>query len=133
MLMPMAAEDVVLGIFRYMKLHEEAKLTADRETLHKAFYAIKEKYPKFMTVFTFRDREQFPESSQLDQALSNLDAAGLISRQNLTPRYYRIEDPLLSSYDKFSKAILENEGIREADIEVLAREIEPIVCSSGAA
>lgn len=132
MLMPMSAEDVVLGIFRYIKTHDEPKLTADRETLHRAFYVIKEKYPKIMAVFTFRDREQFPESSQLDQALSNLDAAGLISRQNLTPRYYRIEDNLLSSYEKFSKAILENEGIGEADIEQLALEIEPILCGGTA-
>lgn len=126
MLMPMTAEDVVTGIFYHLKQHDKIKLTADREALHRAFFAAKTKYPAILSVFTFRDREQFPESNQLDQALSNLDAAGLISRQNLTPRYYLFETPLVSSYDRFSRRILTEAGIREEDIEAVAREIETL-------
>ncbi|HBA71881.1 MAG: hypothetical protein A2X82_12840 [Geobacteraceae bacterium GWC2_55_20] len=128
MFMPMAAEDVVVGIFRQIKQHNKAKLTADRETLHKIFYDIKIKYPEIMSVFTFREREQFPESSQLDQALSNLDAAGLISRQNFTPRYYSFEDPLERSYNKFSKKILSDAGIYEEQLDRIAAQIELVAC-----
>jgi len=65
----------------------------------------------------------FPESNQLDQALSNLDATGLISRQNLTPRYYFLEKSLDSSYKKYSKKILLEAGIKEADICKVALNI----------
>ena len=130
MLMPMTAEDVVTGIFYHLKQHKKCKLTADRETLHKAFFPLKTKFPDIMSVFTFRDREQFPESTQLDQALSNLDAAGLISRQNLTPRYYLFENPLMSSYDRFSRRILTNAGITETAIEAVACEIETMVAGN---
>ena len=127
MLMPMTADDILVGIFCYLKKSDDIKkLTADREILHKAFYAMKAKFPDKMSTFTFREREQFPESAQLDQALSNLDAAGLISRQNLTPRYYLFEDPLISTYDKFSRKILASSGISEEDIMAFASEIKDI-------
>lgn len=127
MFMPMTAEDVLVGIFYHLKTHDKPKLTADRETLHRAFFRAKEKFPKAMEVFTFRDREQFPESNQLDQALSNLDAAGLISRQNLTPKYYRFEEPLVRSYDRYSKEILATAGILVEEIAKVTEEIETSV------
>jgi len=129
MRMPMTAEDIIVGIFYHIKKVQKGhdkKITADRETLHRVFYKMKQGHPKLMDVFSFREREHFPESTQLDQALSNLDAAGLISRQNLAPRYYRFENPLVSSYDKFSKGILADAGIEEEEIEAAAREFEQL-------
>ena len=123
----MTAEDLVVGIFYNLQQHDKQKLTADRETLHRAFFNAKAKFPRIMALFTFRDREQFPESSQLDQALSNLDATGLISRQNVTPKYYRFEAPLESTFDKFSKKILLDAGICTEDIERVSAEIETVV------
>jgi len=130
MQMPMTAEDIVVGIFNYLKNDNVDMVTSDREKLHRAFFHIKEKNPEKMSVFTFREREQFPESMQLDQALSNLDAAGLISRQNLTPRYYRFEKPLINSYVSFSKKILEDDGISEKMIESFAKEIKNMLCEN---
>jgi hypothetical protein len=127
MLMPLTAEDVVSGIFYYMKQHKKEILSADREKIHSTFYDIKVKYPDAMRLFTFRNREQFPESSQLDQALSNLDASGLITRQNMTPRYYHLESALDNSYEKFSKQLLKNAGIDEIIVETIAREVERVV------
>lgn len=125
--MPMTAEDIIVGIFYRLQQHQQPKLTADRETLHRAFFNAKKKCPEIMSLFTFREREQFPESNQLDQALSNLDAAGLISRQNLTPKYYRFEDPLSRTYDRFSKKILAEAGIRDKEIDEVTVEIENTV------
>lgn len=130
MQMPMTAEDIVVGIFNYLKSDNVSRVTSDREKLHRAFFRIKEKNPEKMSVFTFREREQFPESMQLDQALSNLDAAGLISRQNLTPRYYCFEEPLINSYVSFSKKILEDDGISEKMIESFAKEIKSMLCEN---
>jgi len=121
--MPMTADDILVSIFYHIKKQKKQKLTANREILHNAFYNARIKYPKVMSLFSFREREVFPESNQLDQALSNLDATGLISRQNLTPRYYFLEKSLDSSYKKYSKKILLEAGIKEADICKVALNI----------
>lgn len=123
--MPMTAEDVVVGIFCQIEQHIK-KITADRETLHRAFFETKRIFPEVMSLFTFRQREQFPESEELDQALSNLDAAGLITRQNLTPRYYCFETSLSSSYGRFSSTILSSHGIDESKLQKAALKIEEI-------
>ena len=124
MRMPMTAEDILVGIFYFLKHYSHVRVTADREILHRAFYSVRAGHPKVMEMFSFRERELFPESTQLDQALSNLDAAGLISRQNLMPRYYQFESPLEKCYDKFSREILQHAGIDEREISSVAKEIE---------
>lgn len=123
MLLPITADDIITGIF--YRIHQQSTdlITADRERLHKAFYKIKEDSPEIMLEFTFREREVFPESTQLDQALSNLDAAGLISRQNCTPKYYKFETPLSVSYEKFTKKILGEAGIEDSLIDSAASYI----------
>lgn len=130
MLMPLTAEDVVVGIFYHLKKRDTKTVSADRESLHRWFFTLKREIPQIMTVFTFRDREQFPESAQLDQALSNLDASGLISRQNITPRYYKFEDPLVDSYEQFSNKILREAGVADSDVESAARKIEILTQSN---
>jgi hypothetical protein len=119
----MTAEDVLVGIFYHFKKQHKERLTADRAILHNAFFNASQQFPKVMSLFCFRQRELFPESKQLDQALSNLDATGLISRQNLTPRYYYLENSLDTSYEKFSKNILAIAGIQEKDINIVADKI----------
>lgn len=125
MQMPLTAEDIIVSIFYHIKMQsiereKPQKITADRETLHSEFRKVKKDFPDVMKNFTFREREVFPESTQLDQALSNLDATGLISRQNLVPRYYQFEAPLEGSYKKFSKRILSDNGIDEKEIRAIA-------------
>ena len=127
MQMPVTAEDVILGILYHMKKHNIKKLTADREKLHRAFFDMSKKFPRVMSSFSFREREMFPESFQLDQALSNLDATGLISRQNLTPRYYFFENSLDKSYKNFSKKIINESGIKETEIKKMAVDIAKLV------
>lgn len=132
MVMPMTAEDIVVGLLCRFDYHHKKKFSADRETLHRAFYSARTKFPNVLSIFTFRQREQFPESEQLDQALSNLDATGLISRQNLTPRYYVLETTALQSgYDKFSKKILSGHGISESQLDEIALELESLVGNNG--
>jgi hypothetical protein len=123
MQMPMTAEDVIVGIFYHLHKKKLQEVTADREELHRAFFAVKQKYPTVMKLFSFREREVFPESTQLDQALSNLDATGLISRKNLAPRYYRFEKPLDASFSKFSKKTLKAAGIADKTIRDIAQEL----------
>ena len=127
MQMPITAEDVVVGIFYHLKKQKTPKLTADREVLHRAFFQVGAEHPDVMSLFSFRQREFFPESAQLDQALSNLDATGLIFRQNLTPKYYNFGEPLETSYRNFSKHLLHAAGIDEKKIKTVAAHIARLV------
>jgi len=127
MQLPITAEDVVVGIFYYIEKQKATKLTADREKLHRAFFSVRAKHPEMMSFFSFRNRELFPESAQLDQALSNLDATGLISRRNQTPKYYYFEEPLKKSYKKFSRNTLLSAGFKEAEVETVANDIAKLV------
>ena len=86
----------------------------------------------FKSVFTFRQREMFAESQELDQALSNLDAAGLISRYNQTPKYYATSEILDTCFNEFSSATLNRAGIDEAFLESSARLIKPKLTCLGA-
>jgi hypothetical protein len=115
MLMPLTADDIVVGVLHFAQgfLSSEKKLSADRQKLHSAFFEITQKDATCAGEFTFRDRDAFQESMELDQALSNLDATGFISRYNQTPRYYVIEPALEDGYQKFSKKILDDGGIDE--------------------
>jgi hypothetical protein len=115
MLMPLTADDIVVGVLHFAQssLTGEKKLSADRRKLHRAFFEIIQKHAIFSNEFTFRNRDAFQESTELDQAFSNLDATGFISRYNQTPRYYIVEPALEEGYQKFSKKILEGGGIKE--------------------
>jgi hypothetical protein len=128
MRMPMTAEDIIISVFYHLqqeskKRRTPQKITADRKILHSAFYELQQSHRQVMKLFSFREREVFPESDQLDQALSNLDATGLISRQNFAPRYYQFEGPLGNSYKKFSKRILVHNGVNEQEIQDIAHSL----------
>ena len=118
---PLTADDVVVGILYVLhKGNPDLKITADRERLHRAFKMLVDSgCDALRKTFSFRQREFFAESSELDQALSNLDAAGLIARYNQTPKYYTVSDSLKVCFDDFSKPTLETEGITE---DLLGRE-----------
>lgn len=122
---PLTADDVVVGIFYHLQTKKKNTITADRERLHKVFFELKKTKPHTMACFSFRDRGQFPESPELDQAISNLDATGLISRYNVSPRYYQFETALTDNYMHFSKEVLRVAGISEADLTSAAIKMKP--------
>lgn len=115
--MPLTADDVLVGILHELRKEVAGvRLTTDRQQLHTAFAELQKRFAWMTPMFSFRQREAFPESPELDQALSNLDATGLISRYNQTPRYYTLGEGLDVCYDTFSKHILDQAGIRDKDI-----------------
>jgi hypothetical protein len=112
MSMPLTADDVLVGVlYEWRKVAGDDRLTADRQLLHKAFEEVKTSFKEMMSVFNFRQRETFAESAELDQALSNLDATGLISLYNQTPRCYMLGESLNVCFESFSKDILGHAGI----------------------
>jgi hypothetical protein len=121
--MILTAEDVIVGLLHVMRKEQENfRITADRQKLHMAFGALRLQFPSLMDMFNFRQREIFAESSELDQALSNLDATGLISRYNQTPKYYVLVNSLDVCYENFSKAILTKAGITN-DVLIAAAKL----------
>lgn len=127
----LAADDIIIALLKFAEIDGDA-FTSDRETIHRAIYSLKEENPKVMANFNFRNRELFPESSELDQALSNLDSCGLIKRYNNAPRYYeRNRDMISAAYDKFSKGLLVENGIEISDVEKLAKSFVEHISSKG--
>lgn len=131
--MPLTADDVLVGILHeWRKAEGTNRLTADRQLLHTAFAKVQTQFAQMMGVFSFRQRETFAESAELDQALSNLDATGLISRYNQTPRYYMLADSLEMCYETFSKGILEQAGITTAMLAEAANTVHKVTGDTAA-
>jgi hypothetical protein len=123
--MPLTADDVVVGILHQLRKETpNLRITADREKIHSAFMKLLDAgCDAVRSVFNFRQREVFAESAELDQALSNLDAAGIISRYNQAPKYYTVGDSLDVCYETFSKKTLEAAGISETFLAKEAKQI----------
>ena len=116
----LAVDDIVIALLHFAKI-DNAIFTSDRETIHRAFNNLKKENPEIMKKFNFRRRELFPESAELDQALSNLDSCGLIERYNNAPRYYKInKNHIRRAYNDFSKELINKNGIAIEELEKLA-------------
>lgn len=114
-------DDIVIAILHYVKTGNRS-FTADRETLHRTFFNLKEIDPKSMKVLGFRDRGMFPESTELDQAFSNLEATGLLRRRNEAPRCYFIQDELDGAYRDFVSKRIRSVGIKNTQVKKLAAD-----------
>ncbi len=119
----LAADDIFIALLKFAGAEIQNKIfTSDREKIHSAMYSLKEKNPKVMAKFNFRNRELFPESSELDQALSNLDSCGLIERYNNVPRYYKMNPEKIDAvFDNFSQGLISENGIEISEVEELAK------------
>jgi len=122
--MPLTADDVVVGILHELRrLEPGIRLTADRQRLHTAFGCLRKQFAWMAPLFTFRQREAFAESPELDQAFSNLDATGLISRYNQTPRYYILDEGLDVCFETYSQQLLGQAGVTDCQLACAAKTI----------
>jgi hypothetical protein len=124
-------DDVVIGVLRLAWGPKESrtitKFTPDRADIHSIFYELKKEYPSVFSCFVFRNRGLFYESEQLDQALANLERAGVLHRHNEVPRYYEIQDYLDSAYNEFAGSYLNQGGINESAIQLAAARFAEMV------
>ncbi|MFX0200950.1 MAG: hypothetical protein ACFFCW_32930 [Candidatus Hodarchaeota archaeon] len=114
-------DDIVIAILHHVKTGDRS-FTADREKLHRTFFRLKNSDPKSMKVLGFRDRGMFPESTELDQAFSNLEATGLLQRQNENPRCYFIQKELDGAYQDFVSKRIKSVGIKNTQVKKLAED-----------
>ncbi len=117
-------DDVVIAVLHELwRERGVQQFTADREQLHRAFFALKQRIPKLFAPLQFREKGLFPESEALDQALANLEASGLLRRHNEAPRCYLIQEQLGDSFSRFVSQRLEVAVLDEASIDEAAREL----------
>lgn len=119
----LGVEDIIVGIFYSCYDNGVNEITLDREKLHKAFYKLKERYPEEMKKFNFRQREVFPESTELDLALSNVNGVCLSMKLGINSRYILEGDKLTHTYKTHSGPLLEDRGIARCKIEEMAKTI----------
>ena len=94
------ADEVLIAILYFLP-ENKRKFKADREILHNALFDFKSDYPKIFSEIQFRQRYLFYESLSLDQALSNLEATGLLERRNESPKLYYVSDELKKAFKTF--------------------------------
>jgi hypothetical protein len=113
-------ETVVAVLYYYEKATNDKKITADREALQKAFYALRQKHLDVIASVAFAHRGLFPESVRLDQAISNMEASGLLRRFNNTPRFYEIQSSLHKAFAKYVRPKLEEARVKESDMQTIS-------------
>jgi hypothetical protein len=116
------ADDVLVGVLHYLPIGEARCFTADRQSLQDAFHTLKMRFPTTLRVIGFRSAGGFTESAALDQAFSNLEATGLLQRQNNEPRFYFVQQVVDEAYERFAAVRLRGAGIDEAQLRRLAEE-----------
>lgn len=117
-------DDVVIAVLHGLWRERGVKqFTADREQLHRAFFALKQQTPELFAPLQFREKGLFPESEALDQALANLEASGLLRRHNETPRCYLIQEQLGDAFSRFVSHRLQAMALDEASIDRAAQEL----------
>ena len=119
----LAADDIVVALLKFVGLEIQDKIfTSEREKIHRAIYFLKEKNPKVMAKFNFRNRGIFPESSELDQSLSNLKNCGLIEFHSVRPHYYKINmEKIDAVFYGFSQGLISENGIEISEVKELAK------------
>jgi hypothetical protein len=122
-------EVVVAVLHYYREAAAQERLTSDREILQKAFYRIRNLHSHILNPVRFVDRGLFPESTRLDQAISNMEAAGLVKRQNAKPRFYEIDASLHSAFEKYVKPKLKEAKITEVEMKKVGADFQAEVSS----
>lgn len=118
--MAIYADDVLVGIFHFTS-GGSRQFTADRERLHRVFHDLRKQDASALRPVTFRNKGIFPESQSLDQALANLEAAGLLRRQNDAPLFYFIQDDLDKAYKKHVRSRLQKAGIKREQLKKISQ------------
>lgn len=114
-------DDVLIAVLYHVGKGQE--FTADRERLHRIFFQLKQQHRDCLAPIRFRDRGLFPESAGLDQALSNLEATGLLLRKNDAPRFYYVQEALRQAYEQFVQPRLQRLRFHTGQFQDIAKEV----------
>lgn len=115
-------ETVVAVLHYYEEITKNNTVTADRETLQKAFYVLRKAHVDIVGSVAFAERGLFPESNRLDQAISNMEASGLLRRFNKTPRFYEIQNSLHDAFRKYVRPKLEGAEVADSVMQTISAE-----------
>jgi hypothetical protein len=88
----MFADDVVVLVLS--GLGPNTTFTTNEETIHEAFYQLSIEHPTEFESFFFNKDGIYPFSSQIDQALFNLEQSGILRKHNPKLEDYEITDKI---------------------------------------
>ncbi len=97
----LTASETLLATLVFVYRKKKDKFSADRERIHRFFCNQKKKHKEELQSFLFLEKDIFPESPLLDQAISSMEAGGLLQRLNNRPRFYEMTDKMQSAYETF--------------------------------
>ena len=118
-------DDLIVAVFHGLEGTAGGRtLTGDRQRLHEAFRQLQPDYPELLSGFRFRNRDGRMESDALDQALSNLEASGLLRRCGTSPTCYEIQPQLDKNYDRFVSPVLRSRRVSDKVVKTIARQLK---------
>lgn len=82
-----SVNDVITYLLALLK---KQKMTADDQTIHCAFYRLREDHPELLKDLTFTRGDLFPFSNELQRSLFNLQSSGIMEAINPVYEVYRI-------------------------------------------
>lgn len=117
-----SVDDVVAYIFAKIK---GAKITADDEKLHCAFYELQKTHAKLLEGLVFSCGDVFPYSNELQTSIFTLQSSGLMEAPNPIYEFYRIskttKDMLLESVsESFSQE-------EKSELEKMSEELDRLL------
>ena len=110
-------DDLLAALLSRLLQHRRKTFTANRVALHTVFLKLKGDFAPELSGVRFRDRGMFSESRSLDQAICNLEAAGLLHRKNQTPLYYEIDSAVHDVCDRFAAKRLNDCGVTKGRLD----------------
>lgn len=108
-----------------LALLEKERMTADDESIHRAFYELKEEHFELLKDLTFSQGDIFPFSGEVQRAFFDLQHSGLMEAINPVYEIYRIpkrSKEAILSY--FSKSFSNSE---KAELEQMSKRLEELL------
>jgi hypothetical protein len=96
------ADFVVEGLLSFFP-PDNSTFTTSVEIIHRAFYALKKKYPIVFADFFFDLDRPFPYCDDIEFAFSSLAAAGLVRTQNTYLKYFNTSTALAEHYTRVTR------------------------------
>ena len=103
---------------------DDSRFTTSVETIHRAFYRLKQRYEDVFADFFFDQDRPFPYCEDVEFAFSSLAAAGLVRTQNTYLEYFNTAK---APADHYSRVTQKRISIPAEDLDRISRELQALL------
>jgi len=122
------ADDALVAILHFLP-KKKGRFNADRKVIHETFAELSKEFPGPLGGIEFRQQYLFPDSPELDQALSVLEASHMLTRVNNTPRFYFVQEAVHDAFRLYVKKDLKTANVSPQVYREIAKKFAERLCS----